>query len=453
MLSRTKFSIKSTCKISAIFDELKIFEFLRKSNITKSKGVSVTTTFQLIFFLAFQSKNWFQQLNSKNKCSLPGKDIVYRFLSSPTYNWRKFLALLSCHLISLIDVLTNEKRIKCFIVDDTPYERNRSKKVELSSKFYDHVSHTYKRGFHKLTLGWSDGASFVPIDFALVATVKRIFCPIKDTVDKRTNGYKRRLDAMKSKPELLMEMLSNALDKGIYADYVLMDSWFTSGKLIKDITELGIQVIGMVKNTPKVYYVFRANHYTLEQLYQWSLKYHPYGKGKGIISSIIVKTKQEQDIKIVFVRNRNNKDKWLAIASSETTLSDEEIVRIYGYRWDIEVFFKFIKSELRLEKEFQVQNFDSIIAHTTIVYTRYILLSWERRQNMDPKTLGALFRMNCEDIAEIEFKEVISQLLELIDKIRELVDASLCQAIDAMLSAWKSTLPVWFMKELSMIIV
>ena len=72
---------------------------------------------------------------------------------------------------------------------------------------------------------------------------------------------------------------------------------------------------------------------------------------------------------------------------------------------------------------------------------------------MGPKTLGALFRMNCEDIVEIEFKEVIHQLLEIIDKIRELVDVSLCQAIDAMLSAWKSTLPVWLMKELSMIIV
>ena len=35
------------------------------------------------------------------------------------------------------------------------------------------------------------------------------------------------------------------------------------------------------------------------------------------------------------------------------TISDEEILRIYGKRWDIEVFFKMCKSYLALSKEFQ----------------------------------------------------------------------------------------------------
>ena len=53
------------------------------------------------------------------------------------------------------------------------------------------------------------------------------------------------------------------------------------------------------------------------------MKYHLYGKGKGVISSIIVKTKQE--IKIVFVRNRNDKDKWLAIASLDVSLRIQQL--------------------------------------------------------------------------------------------------------------------------------
>ena len=45
-------------------------------------------------------------------------------------------------------------------------------------------------------------------------------------------------------------------------------------------------------------------------------------------------------MKMVFVRNRNKKRQWLGIISTDVTLPDEEIVRIYGKRWDIGVSSK-----------------------------------------------------------------------------------------------------------------
>lgn len=54
--------------------------------------------------------------------------------------------------------------------------------------------------------------------------------------------------------------------------------------------------------------------------------------------------------KILFIRNRNKRSEWLAILSTDTTLDNEEIIRIYGMSWDIEVFFKCNKSLLQLEK-------------------------------------------------------------------------------------------------------
>jgi hypothetical protein len=36
--------------------------------------------------------------------------------------------------------------------------------------------------------------------------------------------------------------------------------------------------------------------------------------------------------KIVFVRDRNRSRNWLALLSTDTTLTEEEIVRIYGKR-------------------------------------------------------------------------------------------------------------------------
>ena len=68
--------------------------------------------------------------------------------------------------------LTSEDREKVLIVDNSPYERDRSKKVELLSWIFDHNRRIMKRGFRLLTLGWSDGTSFLPVDFALLASAK-----------------------------------------------------------------------------------------------------------------------------------------------------------------------------------------------------------------------------------------------------------------------------------------
>ena len=51
-------------------------------------------------------------------------------------------------------------------------------------------------------------------------------------------------------------------------------------------------------------------------------------------------------------------------------LADEEIVRIYGKRWDIEVFFKMTKSYLSLAKEFQGRSYDMMFAHVCPYYNR-----------------------------------------------------------------------------------
>ncbi|WP_436628284.1 hypothetical protein [Desulfosporosinus nitroreducens] len=40
------------------------------------------------------------------------------------------------------------------IVDDSMYERNRSKAVELLARFWDHAKGCHYQGFRMVTLGW-----------------------------------------------------------------------------------------------------------------------------------------------------------------------------------------------------------------------------------------------------------------------------------------------------------
>lgn len=48
---------------------------------------------------------------------------------------------------------------------------------------------------------------------------------------------------------------------------------------------------------------------------------------------------------------------------ADLSLSVENVIRIYGIRWDIEVFFKCTESLLRLQKEFHGRSYDLLINH------------------------------------------------------------------------------------------
>lgn len=59
---------------------------------------------------------------------------------------------------------------------------------------------------------------------------------------------------------------------------------------------------------------------------------------------------------------------FLFYVPTDPYLSEEEVIRIYGKRWDIEVFFKVSKSYLALAKEYQGRSYDMQVAATTIVF-------------------------------------------------------------------------------------
>lgn len=136
---------------------MNVLKHLRKAGITKDFGYACTYLFQLVFVLVFHHRNRFQRLNSTKSESFPGKDAVYRFLHHTGFARRRFLLLLSAETVSKTSSLTSDRCVSVFVVDDSMYERNRSKRVELLARFQDHARNCYYKGFRMLTLGWSDG--------------------------------------------------------------------------------------------------------------------------------------------------------------------------------------------------------------------------------------------------------------------------------------------------------
>ena len=163
-------------QINSFFHNHNLGDLLRQSNVRKDKGVSLDTLFPFLLTMAFTGKNLFRLLAAPDTPDMPsgiGKDVVYRFLNCVSSNWRKFLLLLSTRVVvQKLLPLTDDSTTKVLIADDTLYRRDRSKRVELLARVHDHNTKRYHRGFRMLTLGWSDGNSFIPMLFSLLSSAK-----------------------------------------------------------------------------------------------------------------------------------------------------------------------------------------------------------------------------------------------------------------------------------------
>lgn len=214
---------------------------------------------------------------------------------------------------------------------------------------------------------------------------------------------------------------------------VLFDSWFSFTDLIMSVKELGYEVVCRMKNMPKQTLLFNGEKKTLKQIYQICKK-RP-GRSKYLLSVPVTLVhdghKNPIEAKCVYVRNRNKINDWIAILSTDTSLSEEEIIQLYGRRWVIETFFKTCKTYLRLTSDYQGRSYDGITAHSTIVILRYIFLVFEQRRMEDKKTLGQLFMATSDELPDISFatalqyciKDLITVVCECFEMSEQLIDS------------------------------
>jgi hypothetical protein len=81
---------------------------------------------EAIFTLPFVGKNFFRGIVINSELPF-GKDAAYELLKGKTYNWRRLLLSLGRRLFAMFSGLTSDKRKSVLIIDDSPYDRSRSK--------------------------------------------------------------------------------------------------------------------------------------------------------------------------------------------------------------------------------------------------------------------------------------------------------------------------------------
>lgn len=180
-----------------------------------------------------------------------------------------------------------------------------------------------------------------------------------------------------------------------------------------------LDTIAMVKKS-KTKYLYNDEKLNVKEIYSRNKKRR--GRSHYLLSVIVTIEKDGEGIpaKFVYVRNKSNRKDWLLIASTDTELSEEEIIRVYGKHWDIEVFFKACKSYLKLVKEYRGISYDAMNAHVSIVFSRYMMLSVAQRENTDDKTICELCFCLLDEMEDITFSRSMRIIIEaLMDAVME----------------------------------
>ena len=404
--------------ISSFFRTFEIGKLLRKCNANKEKGVPVLDIFKYKLCNVFADRSMYMQQKTGSFKESFSKNTFYRFLNSTKTNWLRFTTLLSKNVADKIEPLTDAGRVNAFVVDDSLFERTSCKKTELGSRVFDHTSMTYRKGFRLMTVGWTDGNTFLPINSCLLASSKEsnLIGPIME-YDEQSLASKRRKLAQTKGTDVMIELLKTAQSAGHHADYVLFDTWFSSPAQLIAVKKLGLYSIAMIKKSSRIYYEYEGKQLSINKIFGICKKRR--GRSKYLLSVKVMVGKNEKiPAKIVCVRNKSNKKDWIALICTNPDLSENEIIRLYGKRWQIEIFFKTCKSHLNLISECHSLSYDALTAHVAIVFTRYLMVAMEQRRNEDDRTIGEIFFFFTNELADITFCEsfqiILTAMLESV---------------------------------------
>ncbi len=410
---------------------LNIKSILKNANFVKKReGVSTYLIVLHFVYMLVMNKKISTFINQSND-SLK-KDTYYRLLQNSSYNWRKLLSLTNLKILKLLHKVQDSSSVKVLIIDDT-VEGKTGKYIEGSrDALWSNKEKRKIRGINVVSLNYSDGYSNLMLDFAIAmgnyARVK--FEEFTQELDVRTTAYKRRLEIMNGKSQIAIDMVTRALKSGVYADYLLVDSWYSKPAFLKEMNDLGLKVISRITNNNKIWN-FTAKEKTLNAIYEKfkNLKKEKAGTyGKKIkfkYFSVIVEYKNAGKIKIVFIKT---KEKLMPIASTDLEINDEEIIDIYKRRWDIEQGYKELREYFGFGRE-ENRIYEALIARITLSFFAYNIVSYINRINHEPKTIGGLFKdLECElhtlSIAMQAFIEIMDKIAQIDGILKDNKDFS-----------------------------
>ncbi len=407
--------------ILSVLREINISKILLQSNFTK-RHIGFAPFQIILHFIYMLVMNKRQSVFVKQSTDAYGKDAYYRFVKDTRYNWRKLLMLTSIALIRKIKPLHKDGDHRLLIIDDT-VEPKRGKQIEGSCRsIYSNKEHRTINGINIVSLNYTDTHSTFQLDFSLRLndSRRREVADFTTLLHHKSNAHKRRIEGLDGKNIIALDMVKRAVNQGVEADYLLVDSWYAKPDFIGQADELGMPVIARIANNVRIWN-FKGEHKTLDSLHnalksQRRIHTGHYGKIRYTYFDAVVEHAKLGKVKLVFLRTHKE---LIVFISTHLSLTGKEIIDIYKKRWNIEQGYKDLREYFGLGKE-ENRLYEALIARITLSMFTYNLLSYINRIKHEPQTLGQLFRdLECELEALAISMQLFLQILTNIANIHD----------------------------------
>ena len=285
-----------------------------------------------------------------------------RFLSSYSWNHEYVTQERIFHAISEISNTCEDSDVGFLIIDDTLTKKNTStKKIEGLDFHNSHADGNKPKWSHCLvTSHYKINDYSIPLDFRQY---------------HRKESSKKLSKKFLDKNELAMELI-NEFTPVTKNNYLLVDSWYTSAKILLHGLINGCHTIGRIKSNRVIYpagiktnvkkfssYI-RTNETSL--VTASNNKYYVY-RYEGKVNDI------ENVVVLISWTKNDLSDNPAFIISTDVSLDNKTIISYYEKRWDIEVSYRYHKTALGFD-EFQIQSLKSIHRYWSMIFLTYTFL-------------------------------------------------------------------------------
>lgn len=257
-------------------------------------------------------------------------DKITRFLSSDDFSskdlWNK--------VKPVVRKLESEDGVLIF--DDSVEEKAYSDENELICWHYDHSQGRTIKGVNQLTLIYHVRGVSIPVGLDFVRKTE-IFFDDKRGKDKRVSKL--------TKHDQYREMLKTAVKMNqIKFSYILNDNWFTSAENMNFIDkELKKKFVMSLKSNRTVALSIEdkkaGNYQSIESM---QLKEATKIYMQGLNFPLLICKK--------FLKDQENKEVAIYLITNDLDLDDQKMLEIYQKRWNIESFYKSMKSNCSYSK-------------------------------------------------------------------------------------------------------
>jgi SRSO17 transposase len=331
---------------------------------------------------------------SNNAIEAPGESALYKYLKKSEWKNKIIEHNRLSFLSMFFDNNVKSKEPGFLIIDDTVNPKKKAKSMEGLSFNHSHTEGKRIKSHCIVSSQFVCGSISMPLNYQLYLS--------KENCTKFNREFK-------GKSDIAIDIINN-FNKPTNCNkiYSLVDSWYSSERLIKNCLANQMHLIGAIRSNRLI-----TPNFVRMQVGQF-FKALP----KEIFDVVTVKDsryktyefnaklgKSDLTVKVVLSYEIKKNDDVIPIylISTDTSLSAKEIISYYLNRWNIEVSYKHFKTDLGFD-EYKIRSLKAIERYLLIVHLAMNFLQVYRyRNNISYKTLGECI----EDIIRTKFKSIV----------------------------------------------